>query len=140
MFAVRVQLSERVTQQQNKKQSRPVDYTLAKSSRDFWAEHFFGFPSDFAPHSEASVQGLGCRIKLAHAAAKITEIRQRTKEPTHPSSHLMAAERTGELANTKRNCGERRAIFRAQRKVDMSSRSEQLHHVNINGRTSALRH
>ena len=43
--------------------------------------------------------GFGVLNKLAHAAARITEIRQRTKETTHPRSHLMAAERTGDLSN-----------------------------------------
>ena len=55
---------------------------------------FFAIFAKFRPRP--GDLGLGYRVpnKLATTAAKITEIRQRTTEPTHPSSHLMAAERT----------------------------------------------
>ena len=52
----------------------------------------------------------------------------------------MAAERTGDLGNTKRNSEERRAECRARKKVGMPSQSEQLHHVTLNGHTFALLH
>ena len=73
---------------------------------------FFIFFAKFRPRP--GDLGLGYRVpnKLATTAAKITEIRQRTKEPTHPSSHLMAAERTGDLSNKNRNNEKPRATLR----------------------------